>query len=163
MEAPGILQAFENAKPQIGACGIWCGSCVIGNGTLRQLSAKYSELLEDYGLEEWGPKDFNFGELRKGLRSLQEVAVCPGCRQGGGRVACEIRTCAAKQDVAFCGTCGTSQSCPHRELLDHMQAGALRAGLVVDPSPATASELVEAWTAELKARWPGSVLFSPCS
>ena len=29
--------AYENAKSQIGGCGIWCGSCALGNGSLRAL------------------------------------------------------------------------------------------------------------------------------
>lgn len=71
MGPPTHLEAFENAKSQIGYCGIWCGSCAVGNGTLRELSRRYSQLVADYDLEEWGPKDFNFGEFLKGLDSIR--------------------------------------------------------------------------------------------
>jgi hypothetical protein len=159
MEMPNHLEAFENVKPQIGACGIWCGSCVVGNGTLKELSARYAQLLEDYGLEEWGPKDFNFGELRKGLRSLQEVPVCLGCRRGGGRESCEIRACAVDRETGFCGECSAHGTCIHHELLEHMRTGAARAGLVVEASPEDPSREIEAWTEDLCESWPGCTLF----
>ncbi len=37
---------FESVKDQIGSCGIWCGSCVVGNGSLQELSGKYREIAE---------------------------------------------------------------------------------------------------------------------
>ena len=43
--------AFENVQDQIGACGIWCGSCAVGNGSLRLASQRYSEVLEGHGIE----------------------------------------------------------------------------------------------------------------
>jgi hypothetical protein len=42
-------KAFENVKSQIGFCGIWCGSCVVGNGTLRELTRKFEEMTRAYG------------------------------------------------------------------------------------------------------------------
>ena len=34
---------LENVKDQIGYCGIWCGSCIVGNGALRELTRKYED------------------------------------------------------------------------------------------------------------------------
>jgi hypothetical protein len=45
-------EALENVKGQIGACGIWCGSCAVGNGALQELSRRYGELLKGHGLDE---------------------------------------------------------------------------------------------------------------
>ena len=42
------IDALENVKNQIGYCGIWCGSCIVGNGTLRELTDKYKDLTETY-------------------------------------------------------------------------------------------------------------------
>jgi len=47
-------KAFENVKNQIGYCAIWCGSCIVGNGTLKELSKKYAFILEGYGIDKWG-------------------------------------------------------------------------------------------------------------
>ena len=54
--------AFKNVKNQIGYCGIWCGSCVVGNGVLEKLTQKYDEIINNYDVEAWGPKDFDFQE-----------------------------------------------------------------------------------------------------
>lgn len=77
-------KAFENAKNQIGSCGIWCGSCVAGNGVLQELTKRYNRVITDYGLEQWAPKDFDFSEFKKGLDSIQTMPLCPGCQKGGG-------------------------------------------------------------------------------
>ena len=43
---------FELVKNQIGSCGIWCGSCVVANGTLRELTRRYAQMIEAYGLKD---------------------------------------------------------------------------------------------------------------
>ena len=40
------MKAFDNIKGLIGYCGIWCGSCVVSNGALRELTQRYEKLLE---------------------------------------------------------------------------------------------------------------------
>jgi hypothetical protein len=64
-----LKKAFENVREQIGFCGIWCGSCVVGNGTLRELTERCEEIIGAYGLEEWAPRDFDYKEFLKGLAS----------------------------------------------------------------------------------------------
>jgi len=53
---------FDNVKDQTGYCGIWCGSCVAGNGVLQELTERYDRIIKDYDLEQWAPKDFDFKE-----------------------------------------------------------------------------------------------------
>lgn len=31
-------EGYRSVERQIGYCGIWCGSCIVGNGALRELS-----------------------------------------------------------------------------------------------------------------------------
>jgi hypothetical protein len=81
-------KAYENVKDQIGCCGIWCGSCIIGNGTLQELTKKYQRLTTAYGLKQWAPKDLNYKEFSKGLTLLKNFPPCPGCLKGGGRDDC---------------------------------------------------------------------------
>jgi hypothetical protein len=159
MAAQPSLDAFENVKRQVGACGIWCGSCVIGNGALRQVSQRYEQLVTDYGLHEWGPKDFDYDEFLGGLRSLQQVPVCPGCQRGGGRNDCELRACAESRQLARCVECAPGTDCPQAELLAHMRSGAQRAGLIVDLQPCLGEGQLEAWIEQIRRRWPSSVLF----
>ena len=71
-------EAFENVKNQIGFCGIWCGSCVAGNGVLKELTRRYEQIIKMYGVDEWAPKDFDFGESTKGLASIQAMPLCLG-------------------------------------------------------------------------------------
>lgn len=157
--------SFDNVKCQIGCCGIWCGSCVVGNGTLAELTRRYQRLIDLHDLRSWGPKDFDYDQFDKGLRSIQAMTACPGCLRGGGRADCEIRACAAAKHLADCTECsefgkGSGRGhCPHIKLRDHMRSGALEAGLLVrEPGTDRACSL-EGWVEELHRRWPQSLLF----
>lgn len=154
------LQALENVKGQIGACGIWCGSCAVGNGSLRELSRRYGELLEGHGLAEWGPRDVDYPAFFQALASLEGVPVCAGCRHDGGRGNCELRACASSRQLAGCGACAEDVTCPHAELLQHMRVGAREAGLFVEAGEVDPRELLERWAAELPGTWPACVLFA---
>ena len=153
-------QAFENVRDQIGFCGIWCGSCIVGNGTLQELTRRYKELIAVYGLEEWGPKDFDYKELLKGLGSIQNTPVCAGCLKGGGRENCEMRFCASSRGVTGCYTCREIAVCTHSEPLQYMRSGAIRAGLFVNTEDVDRQQLIRNWTAKLRIHWPCSVLFA---
>jgi hypothetical protein len=159
MEQNVMTKAFENVKEQVGFCGIWCGSCVVGNGTLSQLTKRYKELLDRYGVQEWGPKDFDYPEFTKGLESIQGTPLCPGCLKGGGRDNCEMRTCALSKGLDECSKCGTLTTCEHTAILQHMHSGALAAGLFVKTEEGDKQELINTWTAELRNRWPSCILF----
>jgi hypothetical protein len=65
--APKKKKAYDNVKGQIGRCGIYCGSCVVGNGTLRELAKRFEETYKAYGVHHWGPKDFDIDNFVKGL------------------------------------------------------------------------------------------------
>jgi len=69
-------KAFENVKNQIGYCGLWCGSCVVGNGTLKELTKRYEHIIGGYGVNEWAAKDFDGKEFMKGLASIQALPIC---------------------------------------------------------------------------------------
>jgi hypothetical protein len=90
-------EAFKNVKNQIGRCGLWCGSCIVGNGTLKELTKRYEQLIKGYGVNEWDAKDFDSEEFMKGLASIQNLPDCVGCLKGGGNDQCKIRPCASKK------------------------------------------------------------------
>ena len=150
---------FENVKDQIGYCGIWCGSCVAGNGVLQELTERYDKMIRDYGLEQWAPKDFDFKEFIKGLQSLKKMPLCPGCLNNGGRDDCEIRACVLNKNFADCSECDRPDSCKNKELLETMQKGALKAGLMVKIEDTDRNILLEEWMDQLKNTWPSSLLF----
>jgi hypothetical protein len=154
-------EAFENVKDQIGFCGVWCGSCVVGNGVLRELTKRYEEVIRAYGLKDWGPKDFNFHEFMKGLASIQNMPLCQGCLKGDGRPNCEIRSCALNKKINDCSECNQPEACKNKESLEKMRTGALRAGLLVKTEKIDRYKLLDRWTTELKSKWPSSILFLP--
>jgi len=159
MEENQNANAFNNVKDQIGFCGIWCGSCVVGNGTLRQLTKRDKELINRYDLKDWGPKDFDFGEFYKGLESIENMPLCLGCLKGGGRDDCEIKACAKDKNLQDCTLCSRFGRCDNK-LLEHMRSGALKAGLSVKNKDDDTAKALEEWTQELKANWPCCILFT---
>jgi thiol-disulfide isomerase/thioredoxin len=150
---------YDNVKDQTGSCGIWCGSCVAGNGVLQELTKKYEKIVKDYDLEQWAPKDFDFKEFAKGLQSIQNMPLCPGCLKGGGRDDCEIRTCVSGKKLDDCSECDRPDKCEHTELLETMQKGAEKAGLMVKTDNTERTTLLEIWEEQLKKTWPTSLLF----
>ena len=153
------LKAFENVKEQIGCCGIWCGSCVAGNGAMKELTQRYAEIVDGYDLKDWGPKDFDFKEFRKGLSSIATMPLCPGCLKEGGRPDCEIRSCVREKNLEDCSQCTTRSSCPNSDLLETMQTGAQKANLLVKLEDVPGEKMLEKWMDEVKRLWPSSVLF----
>jgi hypothetical protein len=160
MDSKHRTQAFENVRDQIGFCGIWCGSCIVGNGAFQELTRRYKELIAVYGLEEWRPKDFDYWELLKGLESIAHMQLCPGCLKGGGRDNCEMRLCAETKGITGCYACRETAACKHSEPLEHMRLGAIKAGLFVTTEDLDRQHLIENWTSKLKASWPSSVLLA---
>jgi hypothetical protein len=80
--------AYDRVKNQIGYCGIWCGSCVVGNGTLQRLSAGYQDVIKNYDLENWAPGTFDFKEFLKGLEAIKGRPCAPAAaRAAAGRPA----------------------------------------------------------------------------
>ena len=152
-------QGFEEVKDQIGYCGIWCGSCVAGNGTLQELTRRYKAITEAYDLKEWAPKDFDYGEFSKGLASIRDMPLCPGCLKDGGNPDCAMRTCAREKQTDECVDCPEPESCAHREALDKMRTAAREAGLFVKTEKAEAEPLIREWTASLRTAWPSQILF----
>ena len=155
----GNRTAFERVKDQIGFCGIWCGSCVVGNGALRELTKRYEKLTKAYGLAEWAPKDFDYTEFVKALTSIKGIPPCPGCLNEGGRDNCEIRACAQGKGVEDCSKCLDFDTCEHTQILNKMRSGALAAGLFVTSAEGDREELLAQWTTELRLEWPCCILF----
>ena len=152
--------AFENVRQQIGACGIWCGSCAVGNGSLRLASQRTFEVLESHGIEHWAPPELDYQALAKGLSTVSDISTCPGCRQGGGRAGCEMKACSAERGLSECSECEAAD-CPHAKILDHMRSGALKAGLFIKLKPGDSKALIQEWTEELAGQFPSCLLFPP--
>jgi hypothetical protein len=149
---------FDNVRNQIGFCGIWCGSCVLGNGALKELTKRYEEIVEKYGLVQWAPEDFDYNKFKKELASIQEVAFCSGCLKGGGRTDCEMRSCASNKKIDDCCRCDEFMTCKNSELLQKMREGARGANLLVKDKNVDHQEFIEKGISELKKRFPSCIL-----
>jgi hypothetical protein len=152
------IKPFDNVKGQIGFGGIWCGSCIVGNGALVELTKRYESIIENYGLKEWASGDFDFKEFVKGLASIQAVSSCPGCLNGGGKPNCELRNCALSKEIADCSECKEVATCQNSEELQKMREGARKAGLFVKVENVHRQELLKKWTSELKGNFPSCIL-----
>lgn len=151
--------AFSKVKDQVGFCGIWCGSCVVGNGTLKELTARYRKVIRDYDLEKWAPNTFDFNEFLKGLETIEATPSCAGCRKGGGWDTCPMRGCVKERKISDCAECDDQTACPHSVSLEKMRTGSVRAGLFVKIRRGSSEKLVGRWAQEIKTRWPSCILF----
>jgi hypothetical protein len=151
-------KAFDNVRGQIGFCGIWCGSCVLGNGSLKELTKRYEDIVEKYGLREWAPEGFDYDKFRKELTSVKEVSLCDGCLKGGGRTDCEMRDCASNKRIADCCRCDEFMACKNSEPLQKMREGARNADLLVKDENVERQEFIEKGTSELRKKFPSCIL-----
>jgi hypothetical protein len=151
-------KAFENVRNQIGFCGIWCGSCAVGNGTLGGLSKRCEHIVGGYGVDEWGAEDegFNGQEFMETLRLIQNISICRGCIKGGGKTNCEIRACASRKKLADCMECSETKTCRNLEALEKVRTGALRVGMLArfENDKTDRQELIRKWTAEISGKCP---------
>jgi hypothetical protein len=156
-------KAFENVKNQMGYCAIWCGSCIVGNGALKETTKKYEHIIDGYGIDEWGAAEqgFNGQELMKALKGIQNIPICKGSRKGGGNLSCKIRPCATNKRLNDCTECEEFMKCENREPLAKVRTGAFNVGMVIktDKDKASHQQLIEKWTAQLRNKWPCNILF----
>jgi len=157
-------KAFENVKNQIGYCAIWCGSCVVGNGALKELTKRYEHIIGSYGVDNWGAEDQGFDgrKLMKTLQSIQSIPVCRGCLKNGGATDCKIRACALSKKLADCTECKEFMRCQNREALKKVRTGALKAGMLAktDKDKANHQQLIKKWTAEITDKFPSCIVLS---
>jgi hypothetical protein len=141
--------AFENVKNQLAYCGLWCGSCSVGNGTVNELSRMCAKTITDYGVNEWGPKEVDYEVVLRDLAVIGTMEPCHGCLKGGGRTNCEIRACAVEKGLAECVDCADKDSCPNGKIVHHMRSGALRVGMKVKDKAGDSSKILADWIAEV--------------
>jgi len=124
-------EAFDRVRGQIGSCGIWCGSCAVGNGSIAGLAVRLRSLLRTYDAPQWVRISTAWEPFLEDLASLETTMACPGCLRGGGREQCEMRACAQQKGLRQCTACPSFPDCGHGKILQTMRSGALDAGLAV--------------------------------
>lgn len=109
-------EAFERVRLQVGPCGITCGTCPLGNGTVAETASKALEYVNGYGIKEWAPlvpggKELDWAGFEKTVNWLTAYGVCLGCEQGGGPPDCAIRACSREKGYELCSQCGEIDGC----------------------------------------------------
>ncbi len=130
----------------------------MGNGTLKELTKRYEELIKGYGVNEWGAEDFDGKEFMKGLASIQTLPICPGCLKGGGNDKCKIRPCASNKKIHDCNECSETTTCKNNESLQKVRTGALAVGMILKTDKNDQTQLVEKWTAEIRNKFPHCII-----
>ena len=140
--------AFKNVKNQLAYCGLWCGSCLVGNGTVSDLARDCRKAITDYGVADWGPKNVDYPKLLEGLSVLGSMEPCVGCLRGGGKDDCQVRACAKKRDVMECAECGSQKTCENSAFIKHMRKGGAKVGMKVKETKGDRSKVIADWVSE---------------
>ena len=105
-----------NVMGQMGPCGIACGACALGNGTVAETAKKTKEYIQGYGVEEWAPEvpggtEVDFQQFYRYLDWMATYTMCLGCEKGGGPPDCSIRECANGKGYQLCSQCAELEMC----------------------------------------------------
>jgi hypothetical protein len=103
-------------KKQVGPCGITCGTCFLGDGTMAKTMAEANKYINMSGIKEWGGMipggtEINWPETEKALKWMNKYAYCAGCEEGGGPPDCAIRVCANEKGYDLCSKCTELDTC----------------------------------------------------
>lgn len=106
----------------MGPCGISCGDCVLGNGTVAETAEKLKQFIQMYGVAEWAPlvpggSEVDFKGLDQSLDWIQTYTSCPGCEQNGGPPNCSIRSCSREKNFDLCSKCSELEKCENFQWL----------------------------------------------
>jgi hypothetical protein len=110
------MTSVIDVKNQVGPCGITCGTCDLGNGTLANTSKKTIELINTVGIKDWAPmvhggEGLDWAATEKTLDWMTKYAFCAGCEKGGGSPTCAIRICANEKGFTLCNECDDLEAC----------------------------------------------------
>jgi hypothetical protein len=111
-----LPENYAVVKDQVAWCGIRCGECALGNGSVGEAALNLSKYLKQYDVPSWASetpdgKDVDFNQFDRNLLWVQRSLKCPGCLNGGGSPACPIRLCAKEKRLSSCGQCADLESC----------------------------------------------------
>lgn len=110
------MEKSFSVETQVGPCGITCGTCFLGNGTMAKTMGEASQYISMSGIKEWSPlvpggSDIDWVETEKALDWMKKYAFCAGCEAGGGPPDCTIRNCASEKGYELCNQCDELDTC----------------------------------------------------
>jgi hypothetical protein len=110
------MESPFNVKDQVGPCGITCGTCFLGNGSVAKSAKTTFDYINMIGIKEWAPmvlggSDLDWEDTEKALNWMTNYAFCEGCEKGGGPPNCAIRICAKSKEFELCNECDELGNC----------------------------------------------------
>jgi hypothetical protein len=110
------MESPFDVKNQVGPCGITCGACFLGNGSVANSAKTTLDYINMIGIKEWAPlipegSGLNWDETEKTLNWMTKYAYCEGCEKGGGPPDCVIRLCANEKGYELCNMCSELDDC----------------------------------------------------
>lgn len=101
---------------QVAPCGLRCGECDMGNGTVSGTAQNMVDFIQRYEVDQWagqfpGGNEIDFDRLNKNLLVLVNIMKCPGCLNGGGNPECPIRLCSKDKGFTSCAQCSDLKGC----------------------------------------------------
>jgi hypothetical protein len=94
-------------KEDIAYCGLDCELCNSRFAEIREKIQSLEESFEKVKMQEIAEAIPNMSENYKGFKELAAFFSfkCPGCRNKGGNLMCEIRKCAIEKGFFTCAEC----------------------------------------------------------
>jgi hypothetical protein len=110
------MESPFDVKNQVGHCGITCGTCFLGNGSVANSAKQTLDYINMIGIKEWASlvpegSDLDWDETEETLNWMTKYAYCEGCERGGGPPNCAIRICAKEKEYELCNMCSELVDC----------------------------------------------------
>jgi hypothetical protein len=106
-------------KNLVGFCGLYCGTCGIHQGRIKQAVENLRNMIGAYGfdkiipeLAKYEPSFKHYPEFDQVMNGLVRLfGECPGCIAGGGDPNCVVRQCCKQKNYATCAECTEMDAC----------------------------------------------------
>jgi hypothetical protein len=102
-------------------CGLYCGDCAFGRGTIPDLARDLRKELRDNRFDKVAdaipfPEFKKYGDCYEVLGAMVKLR-CKGCRGGSRSRFCNIAQCAVKKGLEGCWECGDFSDCGKLDFL----------------------------------------------
>jgi hypothetical protein len=97
-------------RHHISFCGSYCHICDWHTGRIRKTFRAGLHMFDELGLQRILPDGTNGQDFRRGLESLMNSAICPGCKPQAPVLKpdedrCKIRQCCYQKGLELCSEC----------------------------------------------------------
>ena len=117
-----MIEDLNRIDNLVGPCGILCGACPLGSGTVAESAGQTRKHIMDCQIPMWPPfvpggEVIDWAAVDQGLIWMEKYARCQGCPNGGGPPDCTSRICAQERGYELCTSCVDLDGCNRFEWL----------------------------------------------